>query len=110
MPEIEIAGHWRVDQEGQRRWVDAHSRRTLPETTTKVVGLSRLNVRALDECFPKLVSEGTLRLGKTTAEWTMLTPDEAKAEVDAMIASLDGRSHPKASLWAVSRRLGAIEC
>lgn len=73
-------------------------------TTTKITGLTTLNVRALREVFPDAVLDGELVLGKTTAAWSVPV-EQALAKVSNELAILSGRSHPKASLWAVERKL-----
>ena len=63
----------------------------------KLTGLSRANVRAIEECWPGSVERGEIKLGKTTAEFCN-TAEYWAREVDWMIGSLRGRGHPRASL------------
>lgn len=71
--------------------------------TTKITGLSALNVRALREVErPDFILVTTA----TTARFDA-TPAEALAWVNQTIAKLPGRAHPKASLHAVARKLKA---
>lgn len=83
----------------------------------KLTGLSRLNVRAIEECWPREIEVGMIHTTTTTATfrgWPGGMPehaangDQARAwatEVGRQINRLPGRSHPKASLHAVKRRL-----
>ncbi len=71
--------------------------------STKITGLSPLNVRALSE------TTNGVELTATTATFPGLTPTEARRRVEAVIATLPGRGHPRASLHAVRRRLIALE-
>lgn len=74
---------------------------------TKITGLSQMNVLALSEVFRKRVESGEITLGKTFAMFDM-SASEAEGMVTAAILHLPGRRHPKASLWAVQRRLHAL--
>lgn len=77
------------------------------ESKTKITGLSRMNVMALDEVFRSRIQTGDITLGKTFAMFAM-DATEAAELVQRAITHLPGRSHPKASLWAVKRRLDAL--
>jgi hypothetical protein len=71
-------------------------------TTTKITGLSPLNVRALRETVP--ADLGLSELTATTATFSM---DAASAHrlVATTISRLPGRGHPRQSLHAVARKL-----
>jgi hypothetical protein len=70
----------------------------------KITGLSYLNVEAIREVFPKAVEDGDIVLTATTATFAA---DDAERTVRYAISQLPGRGHPRASLHAVARRLGA---
>jgi hypothetical protein len=72
--------------------------------TVKIVKLTALNVRALDEC--KVGIPALIETTASTAEFTDV--EDAVRQVQTMILSLPGRSHPKASLHAVLRKLVAL--
>jgi hypothetical protein len=66
--------------------------------STKIKSLSALNVSAIQECFPDVSTTAT------TATFPHSASVAAQMVLDK-ISSLPGRSHPKASLWAVHRKL-----
>jgi hypothetical protein len=70
--------------------------------SVKITGLSKLNVAALRETYV----EGTVELTATTATFPG-TAQEALTFLNALILTLPGRAHPKASLHAVARKLRA---
>lgn len=70
--------------------------------TTKITGLSALNVRALRETMPQVETTAT------TATFHGNTPAQALEVVRKVIASLSGgNAHPRGSLHAVARKLKA---
>jgi len=71
---------------------------------TKITGLTALNVRAIREVFPLYVQDGEITTTASTATFNMPAA-EAAGLVAQAISRLPGRSHPKASLHAVSRKL-----
>jgi hypothetical protein len=74
--------------------------------STKITGLTGLNVMALRETQTDLIEHGALELTATTATFNM--PAEAAwAKIVETIGNFDGRGHPKASLHAVARKLKA---
>jgi hypothetical protein len=73
-------------------------------TTVKIVKLTYFNVKALDECREAMPS--LLATTASTAEFADVK--DAVRQVQALIHSLKGRGHPKASLHAVLRKLVAL--
>lgn len=71
---------------------------------TKLSGLTALNVRALRETLRIQVESGDVKLGKTIAVFEMNAP-AAHALVSDVITRTPGQAHPKASLYAVQRKL-----
>ena len=70
----------------------------------KVTGLTRLNVEALREAFPR--AEGfTLKLTSTTATFTDLTAEQALYELGKAMGKMRAGHHPRQSLYAVRRKL-----
>lgn len=74
---------------------------------TKITGLSRMNVLALNEVFRSRVESGEITLGKTFAMFDMAAWSAHELVTNA-INHLPGKRHPKASLWAIQRRLAAL--
>jgi hypothetical protein len=67
--------------------------------SVKIIGLSKLNVRALRE---------TMDVETTATTATFYgNAQQALAMVELTISRLPGRAHPKASLYAVARKLRA---
>jgi hypothetical protein len=75
----------------------------VPTDTTKITGLSALNVEAIDKTIG-YTDDGLVTTTQTTATFNM-PPRDALRLVEHTIASLPGRGHPKASLHAVKRRI-----
>lgn len=73
--------------------------------STKITGLTALNVRAIQETIPPDLGVDTTA---TTATFNMDTRS-ALALVTATIERLPGRGHPRQSLHAVRRKLLKLE-
>jgi hypothetical protein len=73
---------------------------------TKLSGLTAFNVRALRETLRLQIESDDLKLGKTIAVFNM-DATAAYELISNTIARTPGRSHPKASLYAVQRKLAA---
>lgn len=69
-------------------------------TGARVVDLTPDNVAAIRQTMPWVVTTAT------TATFPGRTARRAQEDVQATIAALSGRGHPKASLHAVVRKLG----
>lgn len=75
---------------------------------TKISGLSRLNVDAIDLVWPNDGhTAGAVTTTATTATFHGVTPAYAARIVQTTLEAIPGRTHPRASLWAVVRRLKA---
>lgn len=74
--------------------------------STKITGLSKNNVAALREVLGE--SSEIHELTATTATFK-ITPVLAVAVLNDIIANLPGRGHPRASLYAVVRKLKAAD-
>ncbi len=71
----------------------------------KLTGLSRANVRAIEECWPNWIENGTIETTTTTATFHCDDAAGWAKQVEWKIGTLPMRGHPKASLHAVRRRL-----
>ena len=71
---------------------------------TKITGLTYFNVDALRRVFPEAIERGQLEVTASTATFKM-PAREAHIYVRNAVLGLPGRSHPKASLHAVVRKL-----
>ena len=73
----------------------------------KVTGLTPDNVSALRELATEITSQSGvtgLELGATIATLWVKAPYEAPQAIANVIATLPGRGHPRASLYAVLRK------
>lgn len=76
--------------------------------STKITGLSALNVKALNEVWPNEgYTAGAVTTTATTATFEV-SASEAAAIVQTTLEAIPGRCHPRASLHAVVRRLRAL--
>ena len=71
---------------------------------TKISGLTASNVRALRETFPDSLAEGNLKLTATTATWSV-PAHAALTALDGAMSLMPSKGHPRASLYAVVRKL-----
>lgn len=72
---------------------------------TRITKLTSLNVQALREVAREEVERGDLILTATTAEWPETEALAALRRLDAYMAGLPTKGHPRASLHAVIRKL-----
>lgn len=73
----------------------------------KISGLTRDNVRALEETHQDSIASGNLVLTPTTATWAV-SPSGALANLEGVMANLPTKGHPRASLHAVVRKLAKL--
>jgi hypothetical protein len=75
------------------------------DMSTRITKLTASNVSALGEVF----GEDALVTTATTAEWPGLEPEAVLAALDARMAELPTKGHPRASLHAVRRKLAEAQ-
>jgi len=73
---------------------------------TKITGLTRYNVLAIEEVFSEHIADGSIKITHTTAVFDCPAQEALDAVTGAM-SKLPTRGHPRASLHAVARKLAA---